>query len=77
MSYLCADCHSDTTPSTGGWEYYMVHNAVWSLAGMKDGFYASAALRPGSAESWSRATSQMYTAATPSFPGTVPGSRAA
>ena len=36
MKHIC-DCGTDTTPSAG-WEYYMVHDAVWSLAGMKDGF---------------------------------------
>ena len=40
MSYICADCGTDTTPHAGPgeWEYYMVNNAVWSLAGMDGGF---------------------------------------
>jgi hypothetical protein len=38
MSYICADCGTDTTPCPGEWEYYMVHNTVWSCAQMKGGF---------------------------------------
>ena len=38
MKHVCADCGTDTTPHYGGWEYYMVHNTIWSRAGMKDGF---------------------------------------
>ncbi len=40
MSYICADCGVDTTPSARGqpyagkWEHYMVRPAVWKAAGM-------------------------------------------
>lgn len=43
---LCPDCGRDTTPYTdkhklpraGQWEYYMVQNAVWKAARIRDGF---------------------------------------
>lgn len=43
---LCHDCGIDTTPCTGRrgcrhigkWEHYMVHNALWRLAGEIAGF---------------------------------------
>jgi hypothetical protein len=44
MGDICVDCGIDTTPGkrgrrhTGGWEHYMVHSEVWTLAGMKKGF---------------------------------------
>ena len=38
MKHDCADCGTNTTPHFGEWEYYMVHNTIWSRAGMNDGF---------------------------------------
>lgn len=46
LSYICTDCGVDTTPCTGKrgcrhagrWEHYMVKDAIWTAANMKDGF---------------------------------------
>jgi hypothetical protein len=39
---ICKDCGTDTTPSEGAREDYMVHNELWRAAGMPEedgGFY--------------------------------------